>query len=104
MVVGNKCDLYEQRQVSSTDGRGVSWNLFWEFNLTIFFSQFAAEHDAAFYEVSASSGVNVSECFTELARILKRKRDSAAADGPIADPNITLDDSNGYESKCCRVF
>ena len=45
-IVGNKCDLYEQEQVSEEEAR-----------------QFAKEHDAIYATVSAKNGLNINELF-----------------------------------------
>ena len=48
-VVGNKCDLFEEEQVSEEDGR-----------------KFAEEINAKFFLVSAKSGVNINTMFESL--------------------------------------
>jgi len=53
MVVGTKIDLVDERQVSAEEGEAS-----------------AAEHGAAFYEVSAKTGDNVKELFKKLASTL----------------------------------
>merc|ERR1711920_445426 len=51
MLVGNKCDLNQQRQVSQEEG-----------------ASFARSHGLQFTEASASSGINVEDAFQGVAR------------------------------------
>eukprot|EP01098_Paradermamoeba_levis_P009365 TRINITY_DN3893_c0_g4_i1.p1 TRINITY_DN3893_c0_g4~~TRINITY_DN3893_c0_g4_i1.p1 ORF type:complete len:188 (-),score=40.13 TRINITY_DN3893_c0_g4_i1:166-729(-) len=52
LVVGNKCDLAEQRQVSTEEGQAL-----------------AKSFNCGFVEVSAKCGINVKESFYELVRM-----------------------------------
>ena len=67
-IVGNKCDLESSRQVSYEEGK-----------------EFAEKKRAMFFEVSAMSGKNVTELFTEMTRKIKssqpvkNENDGAAA-------------------------
>lgn len=49
VLVGNKCHLECEREVSSAEGK-----------------TFAEEFDLTFYETSAEKNINVAECFEEL--------------------------------------
>ncbi|KAH9509645.1 Ras- protein Rab-8A [Bulinus truncatus] len=58
MMLGNKCDLQDRRQVSKDRGE-----------------QLAIEHGIKFMETSAKSSINVEEAFFTLARDIKLKMD-----------------------------
>ena len=57
VIVGNKCDLENEREVESD--RGI---------------QLAAEYNAPFFETSAKFNINITEIFQELTRIILRSR------------------------------
>ena len=63
ILVGSKCDLDEEREVPTDEGRALAqkWN-------------------ALFYETSAKTRVNVDEVFTELVRIVTRSKISPDQD------------------------
>jgi len=56
MLLGNKCDKNEQRQVESKDGES-----------------FAAKHNMKFFETSAKDGTNLQEAFLTLAEDVAEK-------------------------------
>ena len=58
MILGNKCDMNDKRQVSKERGE-----------------QLAIEHGIKFMETSAKASVNVEEAFLTLARDIKAKMD-----------------------------
>ncbi|CAG5130793.1 unnamed protein product, partial [Candidula unifasciata] len=58
MMLGNKCDLQDRRQVSKERGE-----------------QLAIEHGIKFMETSAKASINVEEAFFTLARDIKSKMD-----------------------------
>lgn len=58
MILGNKCDMNEKRQVSKEKGE-----------------QLAIEHGIKFMETSAKASINVEEAFFTLARDIKAKMD-----------------------------
>jgi Ras-related protein Rab-8A len=68
MVLGNKCDMNDRRQISKERGE-----------------QLAIEYGIKFMETSAKASINVEEAFTTLARDIKlkmdRKSDGAAGGG-----------------------
>lgn len=57
VIVGNKCDLEEERLISYEDG----------FNL-------AKGYGYPFFETSAKAHIHVEDCFSELVREVRRKR------------------------------
>ncbi len=61
IVLGNKCDLSENRQVSTERGR-----------------QFAGEHGLMFLEVSAKTAENVNEAFLTLSKAMITKAKAKA--------------------------
>ncbi len=56
VLIGNKCDLEDDRQVSSKDGRIYAELIGWQF-----------------YEASAKTGENIKEIFTRIAKDLFAK-------------------------------
>lgn len=65
VLVGNKCDLHDQRQVSVEEGRGI-----------------ALEWGCKFFETSAKEEINNVDCFFEVARAIRdsEKLSNASAD------------------------
>ena len=55
VLVGNKCDLDEERQVTESEGKKI-----------------ANEWKCPFYETSARKRINVEECFYDLVREIRR--------------------------------
>jgi Ras-related protein Rab-8A len=56
MILGNKCDMHDRRQVSKERGEAL-----------------AIEHGIKFMETSAKASINVEEAFFTLARDIKAK-------------------------------
>ena len=56
MLVGNKCDLEDERQVSVEEGQ-----------------KFAEDHNLMFIETSAKTAVNVEEAFIRTSKIIYDK-------------------------------
>ncbi|KAH3874611.1 ras-related protein Rab-8B-like isoform X1 [Dreissena polymorpha] len=72
MLLGNKCDIEDERQVHKDTGE-----------------RFAAEHGMKFMEVSARASINIEEAFFTLARqIMNRKEDATGSD------DCTLEDGS----------
>jgi len=57
ILVGNKCDLEVERQVSTGEGRDL-----------------AKSFGCPFFEASAKTGVNSKECYYELVREIRKER------------------------------
>ena len=68
MVLGNKCDLVESRQVSTERGR-----------------MFAEEHGLKFMEISAKTGENVEKVLRILAKDVKNAADRLDSNQPLPD-------------------
>ena len=73
VLVGNKCDKEELREVSEEEGR-----------------RFAAEHDLLFAEASAKTAVNVERAFLEAAQLIYEKVNSGglARNAKAADDSV----------------
>jgi len=65
VIVGNKCDLETQRQVSTLEA-----------------SDFAKAHSADFFETSALKRVNIDESFFQLVRNIRKIRGQTPVTGP----------------------
>jgi len=90
ILVGNKCDLVDKRQISTEKGKELT-----------------NEFGIQFFETSAKNATSVEEAFLTLARDIKKRVD--AEDGPnIVDPkekNINLEnnaDGGAKEKNCCN--
>lgn len=89
ILIGNKCDWEEKRQVSREEGE-----------------QLADSLGVPFVEASAKANIKVEEAFMQLARqILKRLLDTSAQDAGSAggSAGVKLDGNSGgsLKSKCC---
>jgi len=60
VIVGNKCDLDDQREVTKEEG-----------------DELAKTIGCPFFETSAKTRVNVEECFMECVREIRKRRDEA---------------------------
>lgn len=63
MILGNKCDIADKRQVSKEKGE-----------------QLALQHSIKFMETSAKANINIEEAFTTLARDIKLKMEKRIED------------------------
>lgn len=63
MILGNKCDIADKRQVSKEKGE-----------------QLALQHSIKFMETSAKANINIEEAFTTLARDIKLKMEKRFED------------------------
>ena len=81
-LVGNKCDLSEQRQVKTSEA-----------------NEFAQNEGMQFIETSAKSGINVEKCFMELAtEVLNRTLKGEFADkGDDVGVRVLVKNKDGNE-------
>ena len=63
MIVGNKCDLKERREVTTKQGQELS-----------------EQYGLKFMEVSAKASINVEEAFTTLVKDIRTMREAALVD------------------------
>ena len=77
ILVGSKCDLESEREVSRSEGQELS-----------------QKWSCPFFETSAKTQVNVQEVFTELVRIVKASKKGEA------NPSSSNQDGNG----CCVLL
>ncbi len=69
MLVGNKCDKYHEREVSSQEGQAL-----------------AKELGCKFVEASAKNCINVERAFYDVVRQVRRRRESATVDRKGTNP------------------
>lgn len=82
VVLGNKCDLIDQRQVSSDVAK-----------------EFCTQHGFHFFETSAKSGFQVQDAFEYIARKGIEKSESQSSDFPIVAGGISIDDRDSDEEE-----
>jgi len=64
VIVGNKCDLDDQREVTKDEGEELAKTI-----------------GCPFFETSAKTRINVEECFMECVREIRKRREEAGG-GP----------------------
>merc|ERR1719237_1808096 len=87
-LIGNKCDLLEERQVSTEEGKRKAEGL-----------------GMAFLETSAKAATNVAEAFQAASAELIAKRQSAGAAAPRQQAGLGLlqpKERPGGEAGCCQ--
>jgi len=84
IIVGNKKDLEEKRQVSTAEGK-----------------EFADNHGYKFYEVSAKSGENVKEAFFDIFEQLYKIFEEEITGKKVKKPQIELKKEPKKKKKCC---
>lgn len=83
IIVGNKSDLQDKRQVSRKEAE-----------------RFSASHDALYIEASARDDVNVDLIFQEIAKILDKERFHTST-GTSADAIILDENRASLKTNCC---
>ena len=84
IIIGNKLDLEEKRQVSTAEGK-----------------EFADNHGYKFYEVSAKSGQNVKEAFFDIFEQLYKIFEEEITGKKVKKPQIELKKEQKKKKKCC---
>lgn len=82
IIVGNKCDLNDKRQVSRENAEA-----------------YASSNGAIYIEASARDDINVTQIFREIARILDKNHFTSST-GTSVD-SVKLDDQGHSKSSCC---
>eukprot|EP00128_Syssomonas_multiformis_P008359 Colp12_sorted_trinity150504_noHs@10513 len=86
MILGNKCDMDDKRQVSKERGQKV-----------------ADEYGAKFLETSAKNNINVEEAFMTIARDIKRKMDNKVVQ-PKPQNRVYVNKQNAQQKKGVLSF
>eukprot|EP00122_Pirum_gemmata_P010792 Pgem_evm1s9988 len=85
MILGNKCDMTEKRQVSTEAGE-----------------QLALEYNITLMETSAKANINIEDAFTLMAKNIKKKMDSKAqnktAGGASGGQGVTVNPASQQSS------
>lgn len=84
MLIGNKADMKEERQVKYEDGERL-----------------ASEYEVAFMETSAKSGMNVELAFQAVARELKYRKMRNPDDPKFSVTEYVKHESQKNTSGCC---
>lgn len=86
MLVGNKCDMLDEKVVSTEEGQKL-----------------AKEFGIGFWECSAKNNINVEQCFVSVARDVKDRLMKDGTSGPSGSKAINLNRANGQNSRrCCQ--
>ncbi|KAG9511004.1 Ras-related protein Rab-8A, partial [Fragariocoptes setiger] len=87
MILGNKCDITDKRQVSKEKGE-----------------QLALQHSIKFFETSAKANINIEEAFTTLARDIKLKMEKKIEHSNLNKGCQLGKDDNRRRTKFCGFF
>jgi len=87
ILVGNKCDMLDEKVVSSEEGQKL-----------------ATEFGMEFWEDSAKNNVNVEESFLSIAKSVKDRLVADGGAGPTGGKGVRLNAQKGSGSKsgCCK--
>ena len=81
MILGNKCDIEDKRQISKQEGEDL-----------------ASEYKVKFMETSAKANINVEEAFMSIAKAIKTKMDSKVVAVPTNN-SVALNAKSNREKK-----
>ena len=89
MILGNKCDLEEQRKIPKERGEAI-----------------ARQNGVTFLETSAKENVNIEDAFFQLSEIILEKKPAASLHStsglpPLATREHTIDGDNASGSCKC---
>ncbi|CAF1165068.1 unnamed protein product [Rotaria sordida] len=87
MLIGNKCDMLDKRQVTREKGENL-----------------ANEYGIKFMETSAKGNINVDEAFFSLAKDIKAKIDKRAAIDPLGKPAVIKPKLDPHNKKVSTSF
>ena len=82
--MGNKCDLEDQRVVQKSDGERLAAQL----------------NNCPFFETSAKDHVNVDECFRELVREVRRRKEGSGLAPTESKPETAAPSGKAKKSGC----
>lgn len=86
ILVGNKCDLIELREIKTEEAK-----------------EFADENQLKYFEVSAKTGENINDAMLSCIDAIEKLIDEGKYDGTFGNDQIEItdDDKNSNDSKCC---
>jgi Ras-related protein Rab-10 len=86
MILGNKCDMADKRQVSRQKGEEI-----------------ARQHSVPFLETSAKSNINVEKAFLDLTQAILNKTPNRDGDGHggAGKAGVDMRKADGKSSRCC---
>ena len=84
ILVGNKLDLEDTRQVQTADGKTL-----------------AEKHGMMFFETSAKTGINVENVFMDIARDIMLKNPGIITEGLGKTLNATTQGKEKTKGECC---
>ena len=84
ILVGNKCDIQDQRQIKKEEGE-----------------EYAKKKNIKFYEVSAKEGTNVNEVFEYLVKDILKSYSPNEKYKKRASKMLTVPIKKGKKKKCC---
>ena len=84
IIVGNKCDLSSEREVTYEEGK-----------------EYAQKHGYSFYETSAKTGENVKEAFNDIFEKLYKLNEEEIIGQKEKKGNLNLNKKNKKKKKFC---